>query len=536
MGPTDDLFSRKRYRLPAMALTALVTFALFSSLLRSGFINFDDPAYVTSNSHIRSGVTLQGIAWAFTQFYSYNWHPLTWVSHMLDVSLFGFNPAGHHLTSLLLHLANTLLLFSVLRLMTGAGWRSLVVALLFALHPLHVESVAWVAERKDVLSTLFWLLAMRAYLDYVERPGSARYFLVLFLFGCGLMAKPMVVTLPIILLLLDYWPLERSRPFIRLLLEKVPFILLSATSAAVTFIAQQREGAITPAPFSANVANALIAYIAYLGKTVWPVRLAVYYPLHPEEIHSWQIACAALTLVAITALVLWQRNKRPYLAAGWFWYLVTLAPVSGLVRIGGGYTMADRYTYVPLIGIFVAAVWGGAELASKARLPGKTLIIIACVVMIPLSFATWHQVRYWRDSVTLFEHAVDVTHDNRLAQTNLASALMQQGNFSGALPHVAESLRLFPDPEVYVSQGWIYLNLGDLGRAAESCRMAISMVPDRAKAHYLLGLVYLARGDRNSALGEADFLKKVAPGLAEELGRRAITPDVGHGAGEPSNK
>ena len=347
---------------PALLLLLLVAFAAFEPVLHNGFVGWDDTSYVTENAHVRAGLSAGGIAWAFTSTEQANWHPLTWVSHMLDVSLFGLAPWGHHLTSLLFHLLNTLLLFIALDQLSGSPWRSLAVAALFALHPLHVESVAMLGERKDVLSTAFWFAALWAYARFVERPSATRYALVALAFGLGLMAKPMLVSLPLTLLVLDYWPLRRGgggglRAAWALAVEKTPLFAMSLASCIVTWIAQRSyAGAVTNTPISARVATAVLGYSGYLEKTLWPAGLTAFYP-YREAPPAVEVAVKAAALVLLSAAIAWLGRRRPYLAAGWLWYLVTLVPVIGLVRIGQQ-EMADRYTYVPLVGVFVMLVWG----------------------------------------------------------------------------------------------------------------------------------------------------------------------------------
>ena len=424
---------------------SLLIFLAYWPVLSCDFINYDDPFYVTSNSHVKAGLSLDSIRWAFTTFFFYNWHPLTWISHMLDVQLFGLNPLGHHLTSLLLHIANSLLLFILFRKMTGSTWKSASVAFLFALHPLHVQSVAWVTERKDVLSTFFWLLVMLAYTAYANKPKLATYLLCILLFICGLMAKPMLVTLPFVLLLMDFWPLGRLRrnisisadtanvvrqcSFSHLLLEKLPFAVLAVASSVVTFLAQKQGGAVhEDRLLSVDVGNALVSYLQYALKMLWPSRLAVYYPYNPAAISAWQVAVALISLLVATALAIRFRRRFPYIAVGWLWYLGTFVPVIGFLRIGEQ-AMADRYTYIPLIGLFIIAVWGIADLTQQLRIPKAIIVTVIGTILVACSLLTNLQTRLWRDSVTLFSHAVAVTENNWIAHKNLAAALAKQGNF-----------------------------------------------------------------------------------------------------------
>jgi hypothetical protein len=418
------------------------------------FISFDNSNVFIINN-VQAGVTPESITWAFTATRASNWHPLTWLSHILDFQLFGLNAGWHHLINVLFHIANTLLLFFVLRGMTGALWRSGFVAALFALHPLHVESVAWVSERKDVLSTFFWILTMWGYAGYVRRPGIKRYLLVLLLFALGLMAKPMLVTLPFVLLLLDYWPLGRLQPGsslngsrseqrslgLKLILEKIPLFFLSAGSSVATFMVQKSGGAVASLdsmPLSARVANALVSYVSYLGKMFWPYHLAVPYPLR-AELPGWHVAGSSALLLAITLLALRAVRRRPYLAVGWLWYLGTLVPVIGLVHIGSQ-AMADRYTYVPLVGIFVVIAWGISELAAGWRYRKIGLTALGSVVLAILMVTSWHQVGYWKSSVTLLERSISVNPNNPVASMNLGHALIAGGKLEQGIDQFSEAL------------------------------------------------------------------------------------------------
>ena len=471
------------------SLVGIGVLAAFGRIRGHQFILYDDPEYVVENLHVRAGLGLEGVRWAFTTGHSANWHPLTWLSHMLDCQLFGLNPGLHHLTSLLLHAANSVLLFWVLKRMTGARWPSAFAAALFALHPLHVESVAWVAERKDVLSTLFWLLALWAYARYAERPGGGRYGLSLALFLLGLMAKPMLVTLPFVLLLLDYWPLGRilgpaRSTFVSLLVEKVPFLVLSAASSVVTFLVQRKWGAVASVaeiPWVDRLANAVVAYAAYLRKTIWPSDLAFFYPL-PHERPLGQVALAALVMIGLSALVLRGSRRHPYLATGWGWYVVTLVPVIGLVQVGDQ-AMADRYTYVPSIGLFVIAAWGGAEVLGRRRLHSRALASLAAGLSLACGLATWFQAGTWKNSLTLFEHALRVTENNYLAHAGLGLALAESGRLDEAIAHYGEALRV--NPFYSPAEASLGLALAQKGRVAEAIvhyRAALRLRPNRTEA------------------------------------------------------
>ena len=430
--------SKKRLTVVVCVCLAGVTLAAYAAGLQNEFVNYDDPVYITENPHVQGGLCWQSIRWAFGTGYASNWHPLTWLSLMLDYELFGLEPRGFHLTNLLFHVANSLLLFWVLARMTGAFWRSAFVAAVFAVHPLHVESVAWAAERKDVLSSFFWILTMGSYAGYVQRGGWIRYSATLLLFALGLMAKAMLVTLPIIMLVLDYWPLSRRQaaqlsvgglsrvqnfskgkrkdPTIRyLLLEKLPFFILAGISSVITLQVQQQGGAVAALDvlsLGIRFGNALSSYIIYLGQTFLPLRLAVYYP-HPHVLAAWHIGGAALLLAAISAAV-WI-GRRGYLLCGWLWYLVTLGPVIGLVQVGTQ-GRADRYMYIPMIGVLIMLAWGLGELAEKWRLRKATFRTAAVVCLAALTAGTFRQVGYWRNGLTLFEHALAVTKRNHVAQ------------------------------------------------------------------------------------------------------------------------
>ena len=478
-------------------LLAVLTFVSYWPALDCGFINFDDNLYVTENRWVQAGPTAESIEWAFTRTHASNWHPLTWISHMLDYRFYGMNPRGHHLTNLILHILGTLALFLLIRRLTGSVWRSAFVAALFAVHPLHVESVAWVSERKDVLSTLFWFLTMHAYINYVRRPGSVRYVLTLGVFALGLMAKPMLVTLPLVLLLIDYWPLSRlasektSQVFTakRLLLEKAPFFAISAASCIMTYFAQrwgESVATVDAVPIGTRIANALVSYSAYLAKMFWPAKLAMIYPYPNHGIRVWQVLGSVTLLAGISVLAMRLRRARPWLAVGWLWYIVTLVPVIGLVQVGGQ-SMADRYTYVPLIGVFLALTWLGAEGLSRLRTVGTSAAVI---IVLLCSVLTWRQAGYWTSSITLFSHAVRVTERNHIAHTNLGSALAKEGRHAEALEHHKSALRIKGSARHYNNVGAVLMEMGRLDEAVSYYETAIRLKPDYAKAHFNLGYVH----------------------------------------------
>lgn len=480
------------------------------------FIEYDDQVYLLENPHVRSGLSLENIQWAFTSEYAANWHPVTWISHMLDVELFGMNPAGHHLTSVFLHVLNAVLLFTLMSRITGSPWKSAAVASLFALHPLHVESVAWVAERKDVLSTLFWITALHMYIRYVDKPTPARYIYVIIVYGLGLLSKSMLVSLPAMLLLMDYWPLQRpafwraggimppgSRSVWGLILEKLPFLLIAVAISIVTIIAQQNGNAMTSieaSPLSERLQNALNAYPGYLGKMLWPTDLAVFYPFK-TGIPAWETVAAAIFLLTASIFVIHERQRHPYLLVGWFWYLITLVPVIGIVRVGLQ-AMADRYTYMPLVGIFIILAWGMEDLLIGCNLMWHRLaysltaaIIAACILL------SWRQASYWRDTTTLFNHALDSTQDNYMALTVLGRYLERQGRLDEALNSFNEALEIAPWYEyAKVHQGIILMNQGRLDAAVFKYNEAILQNPTSVTGHINLGIVMALQNRHEEAI------------------------------------
>jgi tetratricopeptide (TPR) repeat protein len=525
-------------------LLAFVTVGVYWPVAKQGFINFDDPDYVSSNPRAQAGLTMESIRWAFGSSYSSNWHPLTWLSHMLDCQLYDLKPAGHHITNLLFHIANSLLLFGLLQRLTGALWRSAFAAALFALHPLHVESVAWVSERKDVLSAFFFLLTVGAYARYaeaqslrskVQSPGadaprttqhaSGYYVLALSLFALGLMSKPMLVTLPLVMLLLDHWPLRRlgqsaisfgGAAFRRLVGEKVPFLALSLASCVVTFLAQRQVGAVhslEDLPLRFRVANAIISYVRYSAKMIWPANLSVLYPLPAAWPIEWVLG-AALLLAGITAWSLWRFSRAPYLAVGWFWYLGTLVPVIGLIQVGNQ-AMADRYTYIPLIGLMVMAVWSAAEIPERWPATRHWVAASGVAVLGACAVLTRQQLPHWRTSVTLFEHALTVTSRNVVAHNNLGACLLNEGNVAAAESHFAEAVRLRPGYlDAVLNLGISYERQGRTNDAFELVQRAAQMRPS-PQAEYDLARLLFQQGKLVEAESHYQSALKLKPEFAE---------------------
>jgi Flp pilus assembly protein TadD len=581
------------------ALLFFLVLGTFLPCLWNGFISLDDPLYVSQNPHVSQGLTWESLKWAWVSTDAQNWHPLTWMSHLLDVQLFGLNPWGHHATNVVLHALNTAMLFLLLQRMTGARWRSFAVAALFGLHPLRVESVAWVSERKDVLSVCFWLLTTWAYVRYAEiecskfkvqsleskgNPRSKKlnsrlqvqsapssplasrlfwYWAAVLLFACGLLCKPMLVTLPFALLLLDYWPLKRFTIYdlrftiFRLVWEKIPFLVLAAASSVVTYLVQERGGAVTPGDtlsVSARLGNALVSYTRYVGMSIWPADLCIIYP-HPGHWPAGTVVGAALALAVVSALILWRRQTLPYLAVGWFWFLGTLVPAIGLIQVGRQ-ALADRYTYIPSIGLWLAVVWGADKLTERwrnrdtlARAAGATVIVV-CIVL------TVRQISYWKDTKSLYARAREVTQHNWIASAGLASELQRVGEVDKAVAMYQESLQYNPrrtevrcrladllaerrrldealaqfQMAVTLEPGDVYANervggvLQDLGRLDEAIKQwnkVIRLKPDYADAYSNLGNCYGLKGRADEAVRCFEQAVKLKPASAQnhrELG------------------
>ncbi len=526
VAPTKENF---RVRIALAVALFVLTALLFSRALGHDFVNYDDPDYVTANEHVKSGLTADGIAWALWADEASNWHPLTWVSHMVDASLFGNNPRGHHATSVLLHALNAALAFLALRRLTGALWASAVCAALFAWHPLRVESVAWVAERKDVLSGFFWFVVLWAYAGYAERRrdttgGAWRFYvLALVMMDLGLMAKPMLVTLPCVLLLLDFWPLRRvtKDAALMLVVEKLPFFALAAVSSYVTYLVQKGGGSVTAAlSFPERLANAVVAVGRYLGKFAAPVDLAVLYP-HPGAWPAKKVVASVVIVAALSAFAWWQHRRRPWITMGWLWFVGTLVPVIGLVQVGLQ-SMADRYTYVPMLGVQIAVVWTLAEFAAR---PGarRTWATIATVVLLGCAVRTWDQLGVWKNSGTLFDQAVAVTEGNYLAHDNRGLFLYNSGQRDAAIADYRRALAIRPD----------YLNannnlghaLAEGGRPAEAIplyRTALKSNPDHLEVRNNLANALSDLNQLAEAMEHYEFVLARRPNHANALNGSAV--------------
>jgi protein O-mannosyl-transferase len=566
------VMARSRFPVWRMAaLLALVTIALYWPATSHDFVNFDDNLYITENPHVQGGLNWAGVKWAFFNPVAYNWHPLTMLSHMLDCQLFGLKPWGHHLTSVLLHAVNTVLVFVLLQRLTGALWRSVLVAAVFGLHPLHVESVAWVAERKDVLSTCFALLSLLAYARFVEhargdpRPAAGKkpnpewrmpkenrksntetadqpnpesdfgfrtsfgnrdsgfgfldrfYLLSLVFFALGLMSKPMVVTLPFLMLLLDWWPLQRMASGARLIWEKIPFFVLAAGISVVTFVVQKQTGVSTPVenlPLVARGGNALISYCRYLGKLFWPVDLAFFYP-HPGVWPLAQVVLAGGLILGLTVLFIGQRRRHPFLLMGWLWYCGTLVPVIGLVQVGNQ-AMADRYCYVPSLGVLILIIWGICELTRRWRHYELALSVAGGAAIVLCFGMTRQQLEYWKDDETLFRHALEVTENNYFAHNNLGVTLEKKGQTDEAIRQYQEAIRLKPDfAETHSNLGAILGTKGQTDEAISQFQEVIRLAPDDATAHYNLGTAFGIKGQIDEAISQFQEAIRLKPDYAE---------------------
>ena len=547
---SEKCHSMRTLALACIVLT-VITLAVYMKARDHEFINYDDDVYVTSNPHVANGLSLQNFSWAFRSVEAGNWHPITWLSQMVDVQLYGINPRGHHLTNVAIHTISSLLLLLLLFRLTGAVWQSSFVAVLFALHPLHVESVAWVAERKDLLSAFFGFLTLLIYAEFTAKRKSILYFLCLFSFILGLMSKPMLVTLPLVMLLIDFWPLDRYRyqaqargphqyivRVIDLVREKIPFYICSLLSGAITIYAQHKSGAMSSLDqisFQLRIENALIAYVKYIGKTLWPHDLAVLYPF-PLSIPPWQVISSLFILLLLSMVAIRGRRRHPYFAVGWFWFFVTLVPVVGLIQVGSQ-SMADRYSYIPVIGLFIMAAWGVPNLTKGLQQRQLILGLFSGAIIIASAALTWQQLDYWRDSISLYQHTLRVTTGNTFIHYNLGLALASKGDLDAAIQEYKEALRLDPNNSMahnnlgqalaikgnldaaiqeYNKSLWLdpkngmaHSNLGaslaikgDLDAAIQECREALRLDPSNAMAHFNLGHALAIKGDLNAAILE----------------------------------
>jgi tetratricopeptide (TPR) repeat protein len=496
---------------------AALTWIVFCQTLWHDFINYDDPRYVYENTEITSGLSFGGIAWAFTHIHSTNWHPLTTISHMLDCQLYGLRAGWHHFTNVLLHTVVVILLFLALAKMTGAFWRSGFVAAVFAIHPLRVESVAWIAERKDVLSGVFFMLTLLAYLHYTRLPSLRRYLVVVFVLACGLMSKPMLVTLPFVLLLLDYWPLDRIRgQFWMRLLEKLPLVALSAISSIATLVAQKGAvGWTEDLPIFERINNAVVSYILYIWQMFWPARLAVFYP-HPENaLPPWEIIASLLLLICITAVAIALRKQRPYLMTGWLWYLGMLVPVIGLVQVGWQ-GRADRYTYLPQIGLYIAVTWAVADLTASWRRQRTILSVAALVVVGVLSSCAFVQTSYWRDSETLFKRALAITRNNDVAENNLGIVFLGQGKLDEAISLLQAAVALRPENSpAHENLAKALIQKGEVADALVHYQKLLELQPDNIEVHNIVGTVLVQQ-------------HRIRDGVEEWQKVLAIQPDNGN--------
>jgi len=516
-------------------LLVVITYAAFQDVLENGFYNYDDDVFVTANNTVQQGITAGGLEWAFTTRKASIWHPLTWISHMMDCQLFGMNPRYHHATSLLLHIGSTILLFLCFCWMTSGVWESAFVAGVFALHPLHIESVSWIAERKDVLSIFFWMLTMLSYIYYTRRPSTRRMLLVCTSLTLGLMSKPMLVTLPFIFLLLDYWPLGRlglaeagekrkSReknknvtdrtPFARLLSEKLPLIMLILIFSVVTYVVEQKGGTTKfgeNIPLGERAANAIISYLKYLGKAIWPSELSIFYPFPKDPYPVWEVSAAAALLTGISLLVFLARRRFPYHVAGWFWFLVTLIPVIGIIQIGWQ-SISDRYMYVPIVGLAIMAAWGFSYIFSEVLRFKRGFVIFCGAVFCLLFVGTKAQLTYWKDDISLFGHARRVTSGNWIADYNLGVAYAQKNDMGNALRYVGEAVGIEPeDIELQVGYGQLLSQTGDFEKASIHFKEAVRINPNYPGLAYSYGYALLRCARDSEAIPYFEESARVNP-------------------------
>jgi len=517
-GPQNSIIQIR----PELAISLFLIIAIlivYWQVNNYDFTRYDDGVYVYNNRYIQDGLTFSNVRWAFTTTYFANWHPLTWISYMVDITLYGMNPGQHHLTNVLLHIANTLLLFYLLKYSTGKLWRSGFVAALFALHPLHVESVAWISERKDLLSGFWGILVFLCYVHFVKKKKNNYYLLALVCFLASLMSKPMLVTLPFLLLLVDYWPLGRLRlltnrkkisvednnqfvPVSNVILEKLPFLILAVLSGIMTLNAQQAANAVASLelfPLTIRIANALVSYVHYICKMILPCGLAVFYP-HPGTIPLWQVVGATLFLVTVSLVVFYWGRRQPYLIIGWLWYLGSLTPVIGFIQVGSQ-AMADRYTYMPLIGLLIIITWGASEFFEYITYCKTMIFTLSSVIIIILMIISHLQVHYWKNDISLFQHALDVTHRNYVAHNNLGLALAEKGKLSDAILHYSSALKINASHKsAHNNWGIVLAAQGHFDEATTHFQDAIQIDPNFEDAHNNLGYIFATHGKLDEAI------------------------------------
>jgi protein O-mannosyl-transferase len=512
----DKQFGRRRFFLVCGCLAAAIV-AVYWPVYNYDFVKYDDHVYITGNSNIQSGLNLRSLQWAFTSGYASNWHPVTWLSHTLDYQLFGKWAGGHHLINVLFHIANTLLLFYVLMRMTDAVWPSVFVAAIFALHPLHVESVVWISERKDVLSTFFWILTIWAYIRYVENPKRWWYPAAIVLFVLGLMSKPMLVTVPFVLFLLDYWPLQRkfSR---KLLIEKTPFFICSFASCVVTFLVQKSYGATVSIKALApqvRVNNAIVSYLTYITKMIWPSRLAVFYPHPHDDLSATRVIISGLVLVVISICFIHLARRHRFFAVGWLWYLGTLVPVIGLVQVGIQ-AMADRYTYMTLTGLFIIIAWNAEEFVPKWRYRNIVLTFLAATALAASASISSQQLKYWKNSSTLFEHTLQVTKNNYMILSNYAGYLIDVGRLDEAIERSSESLKISPNyADAHYNLGMALMKSDRASAAIEQLGLAVKYKPDFALAQNELAITLYKQGRNEDAINHFEQVLKLEPDFVD---------------------
>ena len=499
--------SDNKQKLIIFIILTVLTLAAYWQVHRYDFINYDDPVYITENNQVQSGITIDGFRWAFTTKYFGLWNPLVWLSFMADYQLYGLNAGGYHVTNLILHILSTLLLFWLFNRMTGAVWKSAFVAAFFALHPLHVESVAWVSERKDVLSAFFWMLTLCLYVYYTEKPVIKRYLLIVFSFVLALLSKPMVITLPVIMILLDYWPLgrfasQKDNLFLWQLKEKLPIVVLSVITVLITYYTPSTHTSYELLPLETRLANAPVAFVIYLVKTFWPHNMTIFYPF-PFQIPVWKITLSLLFIIFSSSIMILKTRRLPYFFVGWFWFIISIAPAMGIIQIGD-FAMTDRYHYLPSIGISIMLAWGIPFFIRNKSAEKQILFPLSILVLMILAVITWKQCGYWKNSVELWKHAITVTKNNFLAHNNLAIALFAEGKNEEAIHYYNKAITLKPFEVVpHHNKAIVYTKTGQYHLAIDSYSEAIRIKSDNFDAYYNRGTVYHQLGRHQEAI--ADF-------------------------------